>query len=159
MKREDRNRITKNKQHTHTQWVSETGFKAQPFHTLSLEPDNASPSWGSHKNTSLVSDCPKIWALEAPHTNLLRALPCRVQRNNLGQIQMYGSGVGKDTHHFPWSLKSTSHGRSRSSTLLILPKNPLRNRSANNLRWTTVQEAETGRHGFCGALGHLLIHP
>ena len=103
------------------QGMSDTGFRAQPFHTLSGNQTGASPLWVSHRNTCLVSWRPKIWALEAPPTGPLSAPPCQVQGNNPRQIQTSGSGVGKYTHHLPWSLKDTSHGRSRSPVPLFLP--------------------------------------
>ena len=75
---------------------------------------NKFTSW--HRNTLLVFGRPKLWALEAPPTSLLGALPSQAQGNNLGQTQTRGSGI-----HPPSSLKSEMH---LSSEIQPPPPNP-----------------------------------
>lgn len=118
------------------------------------------PSRESHRNTLPVFEKPKLWALEASLINLLGSLPCWVQWKTPGQTQDSVSRTGEHTHHTPWSLKGTCHGWSSSSISLDLARSPLETvRLVTSLKLRAGWQAETGRGGLCGDLGHLLTHP
>ena len=115
----------------------------------------ASHSWESHETPSWHSTDPK----SGPGT-LLEAPPCWIRGNNPRQTQTSGSGEGEHTHHLPWSLKVTCHGRFRNHSPLFPPE------ALSEIVWfvttlrsTAGQQAETGRGGSCGEVGCLLTHP